>query len=136
MFEHYLGRRLEGRVGITFPFCPVTGPDRPLYLRRMADATKTMMIRYKTSAARAEENAALIRAIFDEIRVRAPGRVRYVTYRHADGVTFVHMATVTNLEKDWINALPSFNAFQAQLKERCVEPPVISELDALESYGT
>jgi hypothetical protein len=102
----------------------------------MADATKTMMISYKTSEARAEENAALIRAVFDEIRARGPKGVRYVTYRHADGVTFVHMATVTNPEKDWINALPSFKAFQAQLKERCVAPPVISELHALESYGT
>jgi hypothetical protein len=102
----------------------------------MADTTKTMMIRYKTSEARAEENAALIRAVFDEIRARAPRGLRYVTYRHADGVTFVHMATVTSLEKDWINALPSFQAFQAQLKERCVEPPVVGELDALESYGS
>jgi hypothetical protein len=101
----------------------------------MADTTKTMLIRYKTSEARAEENATLIRAVFDEIRTRAPKGIRYVTYRHADGVTFVHMATITNPEKDWINALPSFKAFQAQLKERCVEPPVISELNALAAYG-
>jgi len=94
-----------------------------------------MMISYKTSEARAEENAALIRAVFDEIRERAPKGIHYVSYRHADGVTFVHMATITNPEKDWINALPSFKAFQAQLKERCVEPPVVSELNALESYG-
>jgi hypothetical protein len=94
-----------------------------------------MMIRYRTSDARAEENAALVRAVFDEIRARAPNDIRYVCYRQTDGVTFVHMATITNPEKDWINALPSFKAFQAQLKERCVEPPVVSELDALESYG-
>ena len=94
-----------------------------------------MMIRYKASEARADENAALIRAVFDEIRARAPKGIQYVCYRHADGVTFVHMATITTLEKDWINALPSFKAFQAQLKERCVEPPVVSELNALESYG-
>jgi quinol monooxygenase YgiN len=102
----------------------------------MADSTKTMMISYKTSEARAEENAALIRAVFDELRARAPTGLRYVTYRQADGVTFVHMATITSPEKDWINALPSFKAFQAQLKERCVEPPVISELNALEAYGS
>lgn len=94
-----------------------------------------MMIRYKTSEARAEENAALVRAIFEEIRACAPNGIRYVCYRHADSVTFVHMATITNLEKDWINALPSFKAFQSQLKERCVEPPVVSELNALESYA-
>jgi hypothetical protein len=94
-----------------------------------------MMISYKTLEARAEENAALIRAVFDEMRARAPSGVRYVVYRHADGVTFVHMATVTTAEKDWINALPSFEAFQARLKERCVAPPVVSELNSLESYG-
>ena len=96
---------------------------------------KTMMIKYKTSQARAEENAALIRGVFDEIRAREPRDLRYVAYREADGVTFVHLATITSPEKDWINALPAFKAFQAQLRERCVEPPVVSELDALESYG-
>jgi hypothetical protein len=101
----------------------------------MEDTTKTMMIRYRTSEARAEENAALIRAVFDEIGALAPTGIRYMTYRQADGVTFVHLATITNPEKDWINALPSFKAFQAQLKERCVEPPVISELRTLASYG-
>jgi haloalkane dehalogenase len=48
-----------------------------------------MMIRYRTSEARAEENAALVRAVFDEIRARAPNDIRYVCYRQTDGVTFV-----------------------------------------------
>ena len=48
--------------------------------------------------------------------------------------TFVHLAEVTRPETDFINALPSFKAFQAELKERCVEPPLLSELNALESY--
>jgi hypothetical protein len=102
----------------------------------MTETTKTIMIRYRTSAARADENAALIHAVFDEMRARAPSGIRYATYRGADGVTFLHLATVTSSEKGWINALPSFAAFQAQLKERCVEPPVVSELGALEVYGT
>lgn len=37
---------------------------------------KTTMIRYKTSEAQAEANAALVRAVFDELRSVAPEGLR------------------------------------------------------------
>ena len=55
---------------------------------------RTVMVRYKTSDAKAEANAALVHAVFDELRARAPGGIRYATYRLADGATFVHIATL------------------------------------------
>jgi quinol monooxygenase YgiN len=96
---------------------------------------KTVMVRYKTAPAHAAPNEALVHAVFDELRERAPGGLRYATYRLADGVTFIHVATHEAPDANVLTALPAFKAFQAQLKERCVEPPVITELSVVDSYG-
>lgn len=96
---------------------------------------KTIMVRYKTSEAHAHANEGLVRAVFSELRSRAPVGLRYASYRLADGVTFVHLATLETPDENPLAALPSFKAFQAQLKDRCVEPPVVTELSAVDSYG-
>jgi hypothetical protein len=96
---------------------------------------KTIMVRYKTAEAHTRANELLVRAVFDELRARAPEGIRYATYRLTDGGTFVHIATVESLDENPLVGLPSFKAFQKQLKERCVEPPVVTELSALDSYA-
>ena len=98
---------------------------------------KTIMVRYKTSPAHADTNETLVHAVFDELRARAPKGIRYSTYRLADRVTFVHIATIENPDANPITTLASFKIFQEQLKsnDRCVEPPVITELPAVDSYG-
>lgn len=96
---------------------------------------KTIMVRYKTSEAKGDANETLVRAVFEELRTRAPGGIRYASYRLPDGVTFVHVATLETPEENPLAALPSFKAFQAQLKDRCVELPVVTELRVVGSYG-
>jgi quinol monooxygenase YgiN len=95
---------------------------------------KTVMVRYKTAAEHAETNASLVRAVFEELRARTPAGIRYATYRLADGVTFVHVATHAG-EVSLLTSLPAFQAFQAKIKERCVEPPVVTEVSIVDSYG-
>ena len=96
---------------------------------------KTIMVRYKTSEATGDANATLVRAVFEELRTRAPGGIRYASYRLADGVTFVHVATVASRDDNPLTALSSFKAFQAQLKDRCVETPVVTEVSIVGAYG-
>ena len=98
---------------------------------------KTIMVRYKTSPAHADMNETLVHAVFDELRARAPKGVRYTTYRLADGVTFIHIAAIEDSDANPITALASFRIFQEQLKvgDRCVEPSVVTELPAVDSYG-
>jgi hypothetical protein len=97
---------------------------------------KTIMVRYKTSSpAHADANEAFVHAVFDELRSRMPAGLRYATYRLPDGLTFVHIATVEGLENNPLVQLASFKAFQEKLKERCDEPPVLTELSTVESYG-
>jgi hypothetical protein len=91
------------------------------------------MVRYKTSDAQADTNASLVRAVFEELRQRAPAGLRYASYRLADGVTFVHIATTP--DDNPLTALPAFKEFQKDLKARCVELPVVTELHELASYA-
>jgi hypothetical protein len=96
---------------------------------------KTIMVRYKTLETQADANIALVHAVFDELRTRAPGGFRYATYRLADGVSFVHIATLESPDQNPLTVLASFKAFQKDLKDRCLEPPVVTELSAVDAYG-
>jgi hypothetical protein len=95
---------------------------------------RTIMVRYKTEAAHAATNEALIRAVFDELRSRASAGIRYASYRLDDGQSFVHLATLASADDNPLTDLPAFKAFQAALKNRCVEPPVVTTLLAVDSY--
>jgi hypothetical protein len=95
---------------------------------------KTIVVRYKTTEAHGDANAALIRAVFSELQERRPPGLRYTSYRAADGVSFVHLATHEAPDGSALTTLPAFKAFQQQLRSRCAEPPVITELSVVGSY--
>jgi hypothetical protein len=97
---------------------------------------KTIMVRYKTSEIQADANETLVRAVFNELRTVAPRGFRYATYRLADGGTFIHLATLDAPDDNPLLGLPSFKAFQKDLRDRCLEPPVVTELRAVDSYGS
>ena len=97
---------------------------------------RTVLVRYKTTEAQAEANATLVRAVFDELRTSAPKGLRYASYRLADGVTFIHIATIETPGENPLSALASFKAFQKGIEDRCVERPVVTELSSVVgSYG-
>lgn len=95
---------------------------------------KTTMVRYRTTPEYADTNHALIGKVFDELRARRPAGLRYATYRLADGVTFLHLATV-DADLNPVVGLESFRTFQAGLKGHCVEAPAFTELTQVESYA-
>jgi hypothetical protein len=96
---------------------------------------KTVLVRYKTTPQGAEINIGLVHAVFDELRSLAPAGFRYATYRLDDGVSFVHIASYEGPSAP-LTGLASFKAFQKDLKERCVELPVVTELSAVDSYAS
>ena len=93
---------------------------------------KTILVRYKTTPTHAAANEAAIHAVFDELRARTPGGLRYTSYR-TDDATFVHVATIDAPENPLL-ALPAFVAFQKQLEGQFVERPVVTELRVVDSY--
>lgn len=96
---------------------------------------RTVMVRYKTSEAEAEANARLVRAVFEELSRKNPLGLRYVTFRLPDGVSFVHLATLELPGENPLSSVPAFQAFQENIKARCVEPPVVSELSVVGAHG-
>jgi hypothetical protein len=97
---------------------------------------KTVMVRYKTTDAQASVNEQLVHAVYDELRARHPGGVRYATFRLPDGVTFIHVAAIDDFEGEHpLTSLPAFKAFVKDIGARCVEPPVTTELTQVDSFG-
>ena len=77
----------------------------------------TVVVRYRPKADRADENQALVEAVFAELNAADPGGVRYATYRLADG-TFVHIADV-EADPNPLGGIAAFAQFQADIAERC-----------------
>ena len=94
------------------------------------------VVRYTTTPERADENAALVEEVYAELAAAEPEGLRYATFRLADGVTFVHVASVETA--DGTNPLTStaaFGRFSAAIAERCVEPPVATAATVVGAYG-
>jgi hypothetical protein len=96
---------------------------------------KTIMVRYRTTEEHAKENEALVRAVFEELHALAPEGFTYTSFKLPDGVTFVHVATVMTSEHP-LGRVSAFKTFQEQLKGRCCEPPVATEVTVVGTYGT
>jgi hypothetical protein len=93
-----------------------------------------VMVRYRVSPETAVENEDLIRAVYTELQATEPAGLRYATFRLDDGVTFVHVAQTPD-ELNPLERIGAFKEFQAGLKDRCVEPPAVSELTLVGSFG-
>jgi hypothetical protein len=94
---------------------------------------RRVMVRYRVSPDRAAENESLVRAVYDELHTTAPQGLRYGTFKLEDGVSFVHLAETEDGENP-LGDVAAFAAFQAGIRERCEEPPVVSELTEIGSY--
>jgi hypothetical protein len=97
---------------------------------------KRVMVRYKVQADRAAENEGYIRNVFDQLQRNRPPGLRYATFKLADGVSFVHIASHEAADgSDPLRDLPAFKAFTAEVRDRCEDPPVVAELTEVGSYG-
>jgi hypothetical protein len=92
-----------------------------------------VMVRYQLRPDRVDENVALVQAVFAELAETRPAGFRYTTYQCDDDVTFVHLAISDGPVP--LAELAAFRRFKEGLDERCVQPPVRSELREVGSYG-
>jgi hypothetical protein len=93
------------------------------------------MVRYKVKPDRADENEALVRAVYDELRRTEPAGLRYATFCLDDGVSFVHLSSVeTDDGRNPLADVEAFARFQEGIGERCEEPPVVTALREVGSF--
>jgi hypothetical protein len=92
------------------------------------------LIRYRTHADRADDNTRLIEAVFAELSAAQPDGVRY-TVACAPDATFYHLVRTDG--DDITKLIPSLAAFkelQANIRERCVEPPQPIQVTIIGDY--
>ena len=96
---------------------------------------RQVMVRYKVKPDRVAENEELVRAVYDELRRTEPAGLRYATFRLEDGVSFVHHRVDRDRGREPAAAsCRRSSAFQAQIGDRCDEPPVVTELREIGSF--
>jgi hypothetical protein len=94
-----------------------------------------MIFRYKGKADKADENQEYIQKVFEELHRNSPSGLRYVSFKLNDGVSFVHIVSVETTEgNNPLTETPAFKLFNAGIKDRCEEQPVLAEMTEVGSY--
>jgi hypothetical protein len=96
--------------------------------------SQNVIVRYRTTAETAEDNARLVEDVYAALADLAPAGFHYTTYRLGDGTTFVHVAEQEGPDNP-LTTLPAFAEFQRELPQRCAEPPSPSAATIVGSYG-
>lgn len=94
-----------------------------------------VMIRYKLKPDQVERNLKLLREAYEEMNAIRPPGLRHASYQLDDKVTFVDFVVTEGRGPGPLPTLPAFLRFRSTLDSRCVEPPVLMELDVAGSYG-
>ena len=86
---------------------------------------KTIVVRYQAKPDRADENQRLIEAVFAQLNDREPEGFTYKVFRLDDGVSFIHVVIEHDVEeRGSLQDLPAFQAFVADIADRCDIAPV------------
>ncbi len=98
---------------------------------------KIVKVTYTTAASFSAQNQANIQAVMADLQqLNNPG-INYNACLSADGKTFIHTAFFgSDADQQTLNALPSFIAFQNQLKGSGLEVPPKQELLTLVGSST
>jgi len=94
---------------------------------------RRVIVRYKVKPDEVATNEQLVRAVYDELDRAQPTVFRYATFQLDDGVSFVHLAAQEGDENP-LAELDAFQRFQANIRDRCDEAPVVTEMREIGSF--
>src|SRR5262245_24425946 len=94
------------------------------------------VVNYTVAPGRKEENAALVRAVFEELATTQPAGFRYAVLQSSDSGEFIHIYTDDGAESGALQDLASFRAFAADARERHAEPATFTQFELVGSYRT
>jgi hypothetical protein len=94
---------------------------------------RTVMVRYRVKPDRVAENEELVRAVYAELAETRPAGLQYATFRLDDGATFVHVAAQATGDNP-LTRVAAFQRFQENIRERCDEPPTVTETSLVGSF--
>jgi hypothetical protein len=93
---------------------------------------KRVMVQYRVKPDQVAVNEQLVHDVYDELASTQPEGLRYGTFKLEDGVSFVHLA-VHGTENP-LQQVAAFQRFQAGIRDRCDEPPVVTQLAEIGTY--
>jgi hypothetical protein len=94
------------------------------------------MVTYTVKEGREEENAALVRGVFDELAQTRPAGFRYAVFQLPDSRQFVHLYTSEGAPPGSLQQLPSFQAFVSGAQDRHEQPATFTEPELIGDYRT
>jgi quinol monooxygenase YgiN len=97
---------------------------------------KQMLINYIVKPEKADENTALIKQVFAQLREAQIKGVKYSVYKMSENV-FVHVAQFEHeaAHQQFIS-LESFRTFGKNMAERQIEKPVTTNIEEIGSFST
>ena len=95
-----------------------------------------IVVRYQAKPERADENQKLIEAVFADLQERQPRGFTYKAFRLDDGLSFVHVVVGHEdvADPDSLQDVPAFQAFVADIGDRCDVAPVASGAAVVGDY--
>jgi hypothetical protein len=93
---------------------------------------KRVMVRYKVKPEQVATNEQLVRDVYAALATAQPDGLQYATFKLDDGVSFVHLAA--HGAQNPLQQVEAFQRFQQGIRDRCDEPPVVTELEEIGSY--
>jgi len=93
------------------------------------------IVTYTVKSGREEENAALVRAVFEELAQKKPDGLRYAVFHLPDSRQFIHLYTDEG-SPSGVQALDSFKAFVAGAEDRHEQPATSAQAELIGNYGT
>ena len=95
---------------------------------------RRVMVRYECKPGRTAENEELVRAVYEELARTAPAGLRYATFRlrRRGGLRPPRRDARTGRTRS--PTCEAFARFQDGIRERCAQPPTVTELHEVGSY--
>ena len=94
------------------------------------------IVRYTVKPGREDENAALVRAVFDQLSQERPTGFRYAVFQATDSGEFMHLYTDDGAEAGTLQQLPAFKAFVADAADRHERPAEFAQFELVGAYRT
>jgi hypothetical protein len=94
------------------------------------------LVTYTVKPQRADENAALVRAVFEELAQTRPAGLRYAVFQLPETREFIHLYTGEGAPSGALQQLPSFQAFISGAQDRHEQPARVAEPDLIGDYRT
>jgi len=94
---------------------------------------KHMIVDYTVQPDMADENARLVRAVFEELNAKRPEGLRYMSLRTGEG-RFLHFVEQA-AKAPALTQFEAFQTFQADFSQRCLIRPQVSNIEIVGSFA-